>query len=125
MRTHSTFRNNFVRITGLQTPGAAQWVKPKVRFLETIVNIDVPSGYGPVIPLAFQGPGTNLTNDPILTLRFNFAADDAPRLVSGFDGPNTVMTITGANYDFTQVERFVYHAGGGAEYGKDYGFIKI
>lgn len=130
MRTHSTLRNNFVRMTELQTPGQAQWVKPNVRFLETVVNIDVPSGYGPVIPLKFQTPNTHLVNDPILTLKFNFEADDAYRVVSGFNESNPTeinLMITGANYPFTQVERFIFHVGGGGggTYGKDYGYIKI
>lgn len=113
-KTGPTIANGYKVIPSLQFGGAL--VTPKQKYLETVYNITVESGQGAIRPLTFNTPIIGTANNPIITLKFNFQADTGVCIVSGrYQDSTPIFTITGANYDFIQTERLMYHyhEGGG------------
>lgn len=113
-KTGPTIANGYKNIPSLQYGGAL--VTPKQKYLETVYNITVESGQGAIRPLTFNTPIIGTANNPIITLKFNFQADTGVCIVSGrYQDSTPIFTITGANYDFIQTERLMYHyvEGGG------------
>ena len=111
-KTGPTIANGYKVIPSLQFGGAL--VTPKQKYLETVYNITVESGQGAIRPLTFITPTIGTANNPIITLKFNFQADTGVCIVSGrYQDSTPIFTITGANYDFIQTERLMYHFAGG------------
>ena len=115
-RTNPTIRNEYKKIYSLESGGSK--IKPHERFLEIVYDINVASGKGAVRPLEFLIPTPTVANHTTITCLFNFEADDSPCVVSGYigGGGGELFTITGANYNFKQKERFMYKYGGGVQY---------
>lgn len=109
LKTGPTIANGYKVIPSLQSGGAL--VTPKQKYLETVYNITVESGQGAIRPLNFTAPNITTANNPIITLKFNFQADTGVCIVSGRyqNGSAPIFTITGANYNFIQTERLMYH----------------
>lgn len=107
-KTGPTIANGYKVIPSLQFGGAL--VTPKQKYLETVYNITVESGQGAIRPLTFNTPNITTANNPIITLKFNFQADTGVCIVSGrYQDSTPIFTITGANYNFIQTERLMYH----------------
>lgn len=113
-KTGPTIANGYKVIPSLQGGGAT--ITPKEKYLETVYNITVESGYGAIRPLNFTAPNITTANNPIITLKLNFQADTGLCIVSGRyqNGGAPIFAITGANYNFIQTERLMYHFAGGA-----------
>ena len=107
-KTGPTIANGYKVIPSLQFGGAL--VTPKQKYLETVYNITVESGQGAIRPLTFNTPNITTANNPIITLKFNFQADTGVCIVSGrYQDSTPIFTITGANYNFIQTDRLMYH----------------
>lgn len=108
LKTGPTIANGYKNIPSLQYGGAT--ITPKQKYLETVYNITVESGKGAIRPLTFITPNITTANNPIITLKFNFQADTGVCIVSGrYQDSTPIFTITGANYDFIQTERLMFH----------------
>lgn len=115
VKTHPSIGNHYFNLN-LES-GSNQAIKPYPKYIETFVNITVPSGKGNVRPLKFIKPTTHTVNNPVINLKFNFSADDNPCLVSGYseDTNQEIFLITGGNYSFVQTERLIFHKGANGE----------
>lgn len=115
VKTHPSIGNHYFNL--ILESGENQIVKPYPKYIETFVNITVPSGKGNVRPLKFIQPTTHTVNNPIVNLKFNFEADNNPCVVSGYseDTSQEIFLITGGNYSFIQTERLIFHKGASGE----------
>ena len=112
IKTHPSIGNHYFNL--ILESGENQIVKPYPKYIETFVNITVPSGKGNIRPLKFIKPTTYTVNNPVINLKFNFEADNNPCIISGYsDDTNQkeIFLITGGNYSFIQTERLIFHKG--------------
>jgi len=115
IRYNSTIGNGYekINLTNLSLTGNPAIIRPLTRRLETFYDINVPSGGG-VRALKFVTPTSPFFVQGLcMNLRFNFAADNNPCIISGYwqsemNAPlNTIFLLTGANYSFIQKERVI------------------
>ena len=109
IRYNSTIGNGYERInlTNLSLTGNPAIIRPLTRRLETFYDINVPPGGG-IRALKFNRPTSpSLVQGLCMNLRFNFAADNTPCIISGYSDHGLVFLLTGANYSFIQKERVI------------------